>query len=319
MDRLYSTVASVLSPASPYARDIGHLFWITFWISMVILLFVSAFVIFNLVRFRDRGEGGLPPQTHGNTVVEVTWTVVPLVILIVLFVLTVQTMAAVSPSTKTTANALNVDVVAHQWWWEFRYPDGDVVTANELHIPVGRTIHLTLTSADVIHDFWVPELGRKMDAVPGHPNTMIIQADRPGTYLGTCAEYCGTDHAWMRIRVVAQTPDAYQAWLTAQAQPHAQPANAKQAIGRGLFVGLTCSSCHTIKGSGATASKDVGPDLTHLADRDTLAAGVIANTPENLRQWLADPNSIKPGSYMPDLHLSSQQLDALVAYLEEQP
>jgi len=316
---LYTSVASVLTPASPYARDIGHLFWTTFWISMVILIFVSAFVIYNLIRFRDRGQGGLPPQTHGNTAVEITWTVIPLVILVVLFVLTVQTMAAVSPSAKTKADAVKLDVVAHQWWWEFHYPGSDVTTANELHIPVGRTILIDLTSVDVIHDFWVPELGRKMDAVPGHPNTMVIQADKPGVYLGACAEFCGAGHAWMRIRVVAQSEADYQSWLATQAKPHAQPTTALQTAGQGLFVDLTCSSCHTLTGSGAPASKDVGPDLTHLADRETLAAGVIANTPENLKQWLTDPNSIKPGSYMPNLHLSSRQLDALVAYLEEQP
>ena len=319
MHSIYSTVASVLTPASPYARDIGHLFWITFWISMVILVAVSAFVIFNLIRYRDRGQTDLPPQTHGNTAVEITWTALPLAILVVLFVLTMQTMAAVSPKSHPTSDPVNLDVVAHQWWWEFKYPGSGVVTANELHIPVGKTIHINLTSADVIHDFWVPELGRKMDAVPGHPNTMVIQADKPGVYLGACAEYCGAGHAWMRIRVIAQTESDYQSWLAAQAKPHPEPKTALQAQGKGLFVGLTCSSCHTLSGSGAPASKDVGPDLTHLADRQTLASGVVPNTSAELRKWLADPNSIKPGSYMPNLHLSSQQLDALVAYLEEQP
>ncbi|MEJ2357283.1 MAG: cytochrome c oxidase subunit II [Deinococcales bacterium] len=319
MHNLYSTVASVLSPASPYAADIGRLFWITFWISMVILVAVSAFVIFNLIRYRDRGQEGLPPQTHGNMVVEVTWTAIPLAILVVLFVLTMQTMAAVSPSSHPKADPVNLDVIAHQWWWEFRYPGSDVVTANELHIPVGTPIHIELTSADVIHDFWVPELGRKMDAVPGHPNTMLIQADKPGVYLGACAEYCGAGHAWMRIRVIAQTESDYQNWLKAQAQPHPAPKTSLQAVGMGLFNGLTCSSCHVVKGSGQPEGHVVGPDLTHLADRQTLAAGVVPNTPAELKKWLADPHSIKPGVYMPNLHLTSQQLDALVAYLEEQP
>lgn len=319
MHSLYSTVASVLTPASPYAAEIGRLFWIMLWISVVILVAVSAFVIFNLVRYRDRGQEGLPPQTHGNTVVEITWTAVPLAILVVLFVLTMQTMAAVSPPAHPKVAPVNVDVIAHQWWWEFRYPGSNVVTANELHIPVGKSIHIQLTSADVIHDFWVPELGRKMDAVPGHPNTMLIQADRPGVYLGACAEFCGAGHAWMRIRVVAQTEADYRAWLASQARPHPEPKSAMQANGKALFVGLTCSSCHTVTGSGAPASKDVGPDLTHLGDRKTLAAGVVPNTPDELRKWLADPNSIKPGSNMPNLQLSPQQLDALVAYLEAKP
>jgi len=317
--RLYSSVNSVLNPASPYAAHIGHLFWITFWISMAILLAVSAFVIFNLIRFRDRGQEGLPPQTHGNTLVEVTWTAIPLAILVVLFVLTMQTMAAVSPPRHPAGDPVNVDVIAHQWWWEFRYPGSHVVTANELHIPAGTSIELKLTSKDVIHDFWVPELGRKMDAIPGHPNTMVIEADKPGVYLGTCAEYCGAGHAWMRIRVVAQTEADYHSWLTAQAQPHPAPRTAAEANGKALFVGLTCSSCHNISGSGAPAGQVVGPDLTHLADRQSLASGALPNTPKDLRAWIADPTSIKPGAHMPNLHLTSSQLDALVAYLEEQP
>jgi len=316
---LYSSVASVLNPASPYAREIGRLFWITFWISMVILVFVATFVIFNMIRYRDRGQDGLPPQTHGNTLLEVTWTAVPLAILTFLFVLTMQTMAAVSPPQHPSSDPVHVDVIAHQWWWEFRYPDSGVVTANELHIPAGKSVQIQLTSVDVIHDFWVPELGRKMDAVPGHPNTMLIQADDPGVYLGACAEYCGAGHAWMRIRVVAQTASDYQSWLTAQAKPHPAPRTLAEANGKALFVGLTCSSCHVVNGSGATGGQVVGPDLTHLPDRQSLAAGVIPNTPQNLRDWIADPNSIKPGAHMPNLHLTPQQLDALVAYLEEQP
>ncbi len=317
MHNLYSIASSVLSPASRYAQGISNLFWITFWISMVILAFVSAFVIFNLVRFRDRGEGGLPPQTEGNTIVEITWTAIPLAILTVLFVLTMQTMEAVQPPKHAAADPVHVDVVAHQWWWEFRYPGSNVVTANEMHIPVGKTIRISLTSDDVIHDFWVPELGRKEDAVPGHPNTMVIEANKPGVYLGTCAEYCGAGHAWMRIRVYAQTEADYQNWLASQAQPHPQPKTALEAQGKALFVGFTCSSCHDLAGSGAPKSQNVGPDLTHLADRETLGAGVLPNTPTALRKWLADPPAIKPGVHMPNLRLTSGQLDALVAYLEE--
>jgi cytochrome c oxidase subunit 2 len=316
VDSLYSKANSVLSPASPYAHNIAHLFWVTFWISVVVLVFVSAFVIFNIVRYRDRNQGGLPPQIHGNTAVEVTWTVVPFVILAVLFIMTVQSMEAVSPPKHPKTPPIQVDVIAHQWWWEFRYPDNKVVTANELHIPTGQSIELTLTSDDVIHDFWVPELGRKMDAVPAHPNKLVIQADRPGVYLGTCAEYCGAEHAWMRIRVYAQKPSDFQTWLAGQAQPHPAPTKIQQIVGMGFFTSA-CSSCHNITGSGTPGAQDVGPDLTHLADRETLAAGVLPNTPKDLRKWLEDPQAIKPGAHMPNLHLTSQQLDGLVAYLEE--
>jgi len=314
---LYSFANSVLSPASPYARDIANLFWITFWISLVILVAVSGFVIFNMIRYRDRGQGGLPPQTHGNTLVEITWTAIPFAILVVLFVLTVQTMEAVSPPRHPKGDPVNVDVIAHQWWWEFRYPDSKVTTANELHIPVGESVHITLTSVDVIHDFWVPELGRKMDAVPAHPNTLVIEASKPGVYLGTCAEYCGAGHAWMRIRVYAQTPADYQKWLAAQAKPHAPPTNIDQIVGMGFF-NSSCSACHNINGSGTPGAHDVGPDLTHLADRETLAAGVMANTPADLRKWLKDPQAVKPGVHMPNLHLTDKQINGLVAYLEEQ-
>lgn len=316
MHSLYSTTMSVLNPASPYARDIAHLFWITFWISMVILAFVTVFVIFNMVRYRDRGEGGLPPQIEGNTIVEVTWTVIPLAILTVLFVLTMQTMAAVSPARHPKQDPLNVDVIGHQWWWEFRYPGSGVVTANEMHIPVGKTVKIRLTSDDVIHDFWVPQLGRKEDAVPGHPNTLVIEASKPGVYLGTCAEYCGAGHAWMRIRVYAQSEADFQSWLAQQAKPHSPPTTPNEIIGMGFFDSA-CSACHNITGSGAPKGHDVAPDLTHLADRHTLAAGVLANTPANLRKWLEDPQAVKPGVHMPNLHLSKQQIDGLVAYLEE--
>jgi len=312
---LYSIANSVLSPASPYAQNIANLFWITFWISLVILIAVSGFVIFNLVRYRDRGQEGLPPQTHGNTVVEITWTAVPFAILTVLFVLTIQSMQAVSPPKHPKADPVNVNVVAHQWWWEFQYPDANVTTANELHIPVGKSIHITLTSVDVIHDFWVPALGRKMDAVPAHPNTLVIQADKPGVYLGTCAEFCGAEHAWMRIRVYAQTEADYQTWLAKQAKPHAPPTDIDQIVGMGFFNGA-CSACHNIDGSGTPGAHDVAPDLTHLADRETLAAGVLPNTPDALRAWLEDPQAVKPGAHMPNLHLNDKQIKGLVAYLE---
>ncbi|MEJ2665505.1 MAG: cytochrome c oxidase subunit II [Deinococcales bacterium] len=316
MHSLYSTANSVLSPASPYAQNIAHLFWVTFWISMVILVLVSAFVIFNLIRYRDRERSSeLPPQTHGNTIVEITWTTIPFAILVVLFVLTVQSMEAVTPPKHPKTDPVNVDVVAHQWWWEFRYPGSKVVTANELHIPVGKPIDITLTSVDVIHDFWVPELGRKIDAVPAHPNKLVIEADKPGVYLGTCAEYCGAGHAWMRIRVYAQTPADYQTWLAGQAKPHPAPTSAAEAIGMGYFDGK-CAECHNITGSGGSKGQDVGPDLTHFGTRDTLGAGVLANTPADLRTWLENPQAVKPGVHMPNLHLSTSQIDALVAYLE---
>lgn len=317
MRDLYSSVASVLHPASPFARDIGTLFWVTFWISAVILAFVSIFVISNMIRFRDRGGGDdLPPQIRGNTAVEITWTVVPLAILVVIFVLSMGTMARVTPKADAP---VDIEVTAHQWWWEIHYPGTQVTTANEIHLPAGRPIHVQLASADVIHDLWVPELGRKMDAVPGHTNRMLLQADDPGVYLGACAEYCGAEHAWMRVRVVAQSPADYQRWLQDQARPKAAPSSDLAREGATLFASKTCASCHVIRGGPEAPVAVVGPDLTHLASRTTLAAGVVANTSAELHAWLRDPDAIKPGSYMPNLHLTQHELDALVAYLEETP
>jgi cytochrome c oxidase subunit 2 len=314
---LYSSVASVLHPASPLARDIGNLFWVTFWISAVILVLVGAFVISNMIRFRDRGDDdALPPQIRGNTAVEITWTVIPLAILAVVFVLSMGTMARVTPRQDAP---VDIEVTAHQWWWEVHYPGAGVTTANEIHLPAGRPIHVRLSSADVIHDLWVPELGRKMDAVPGHANSMLLQADHPGVYLGACAEYCGAEHAWMRVRVVAQAPGDFQRWLSAEAQPKPSPTSDLAKEGERLFADKTCASCHVVQGGPRLPASVVGPDLTHLGSRATLAAGVVANTPAALRSWLADPDATKPGSYMPNLHLNGHELDALVAYLEETP
>jgi cytochrome c oxidase subunit 2 len=204
--------------------------------------------------------------------------------------------------------------VGHQWWWEVRYPSG-VATANEIHIPVGQPLLVRLEAADVIHDFWVPPLARKMDAVPGHSNSFWMSADAPGEYRGTCAEYCGAQHAWMRLLVVAEPPAAFDAWQRAQLAPAAPPASDASARGERIFRDEACGSCHTVAGRGFDGR--VAPDLTHVASRTTLGAGVTGATPDDLRAWLHDPQSVKPGCRMPDFKLTDAQVSDLVAYFEE--
>jgi cytochrome c oxidase subunit 2 len=210
--------------------------------------------------------------------------------------------------------ALRVDVIGHQWWWEFRYPDLGVVTANELHVPVGdepRPTFLALQSADVIHSFWVPPLAGKIDLIPNRVNHLWIEPHDPGVYLGQCAEFCGTQHALMRLRVVAEPQDAFERWVAGQRR--ASGSDPEVAAGRDVFVSTACSSCHTIRGTRADGS--VGPDLTHLMSRATLGAGAAPNDPEHLRAWIADPAHFKPGAHMPALRLDESRQAALVDYL----
>jgi len=226
-----------------------------------------------------------------------------------------DTQAAPKPS-----NALDVTVIGHQFWWEYRYPKLGVVTANELHIPVSdpakptRT-YLTLLSADTDHSFWVPRLAGKTDLIPNRVNSMWIDPQQPGVYLGQCAQYCGTQHAKMLLRVYAQSPEDFTAWIKQQQMSATADlsGNAAAIEGQTVFMHSACINCHTIAGTVATGR--FGPDLTHLASRDTIASGPVKNTPENLRQWIADPNSMKPGVLMPSMHLNDHDLDVITAYL----
>ncbi len=303
-----ATVGDALPTAgrSPQARAIADLFGDTLIVCGVIFTIVAVMVAYAAVRFRDRGTGATPVQTEGNTRLEIAWTLGPVCVLIWIFVLTLRAMSASDPPPDHEPDLV---VVAHQWWWEVRYRSG-AVTANEIHIPAGRALVVAIESADVVHDFWVPELARKIDAVPGRTSTIWLQADAPGSYVGACAEYCGAQHAWMRILVVAQPPDEFAAWEKAALLPAAVPATQASARGAQLFNRMTCVKCHAIGPDGPRA----GPDLTHLADRKTLGAGVMANTPTELARWLKHPQQVKEGSHMPDLLLSDAQVDDLVAY-----
>ncbi|MFN2275766.1 MAG: cytochrome c oxidase subunit II [Anaerolineales bacterium] len=304
---------SPFAPVSEFARAISGLFSLTLVIGGAIFLLVLLLVVYAAIRFRSRGEGGYPAQVMGRRKLEIAWTVAPGLLLVGLFALTVRVMVIADPS-HPAGDTPDMEIIAHQWWWEVRYPSSRAVTANEIHIPVGKRMLVRLESADVIHDFWVPQLGRKMDATPGHPTTFWLAADVPGTYLGTCAEFCGLQHANMHIRVIAESPEAFNQWIEDQVAIPPAPTDGKTAQGAELFQQLPCSNCHTI--AGTDAGGDIGPDLTHVSQRQTLGAGVIENSTANLVAWIRDPQGIKPGINMPDLHLSSEQIDELVAYLE---
>jgi cytochrome c oxidase subunit II len=303
----YTANAFTLAPASPQAAAISNLFVGTLIFLSAILILVSFLVIYAVIRYRDRPGAPDPEQKFGSRKLEITWTVVPILSLVVLSGFMVRAMSASDPPTADAKPDLRI--VAHQWWWEIIYLKSGVTTANEIHIPVGKRLLVDFRSVDVIHDFWVPALGRKIDIIPGHPNRLWIEADHGGTYLGACAEFCGNEHAWMRIMVIADSPDDFAAWVKQQAGIPPKPVTADEQLGAKIYRENICTNCHL---------RSVGPDLTHIASRRTLAAGALENTPENLAAWLHDPDDFKPGSNMPNFKLSPGDVRALVAFLETQ-
>jgi cytochrome c oxidase subunit 2 len=301
------------SPGSHQAHIITALFVFVLILSAVVLAGVAGAVLFAAWRFRRKSDDSDEiRQVHGQRLIEIVWTSIPIAIVALLFGLTIVAMRRSDPDAPAD-RAPDIVLVAHQWWWEIRYPAAHVITANDLRIPAGTPQLVELDAADVIHDFWVPRLSRKIDMIPGHPVRLWLTGDSVGTYSGACAEYCGTEHAWMRLRVTAAPPDSFAQWLAAQQQPAATPPDSTSA-GATLFAQRTCVNCHAVRGTNDAAR--IGPDLTHLASRPALAAERLPNTPENLRRWIAEPDVIKPGSYMPNLHLRAADLDRLVAYLE---
>lgn len=301
-----------LKPEGPLARKIDDLFAWPFWIAVVIFFLVEGLIVLALFRFRYR-EGGpdAPRQLHGNTRLEVGLTVAPALILAVLAIPTVGTILDLAEEPK---NAMRIDVIGHQWWWEYKYPDSGVVTATDLHIPINTPVFLRMTSADVIHAFWIPKLNGKRDVIPGRIQTLRLFAEKPGTYLGQCTEFCGDSHANMRQRAIAQTRADFDRWVAAQKRAPRPPADDSDAgTGLGLFTAKGCAGCHTIQG---VSKGRVGPDLTHVASRTTFAGGIFATNARNLAIWLRDPPGEKPGSIMPNLHLSESEISSLVAYLE---
>ena len=288
---------------------------LSFWIMAGIFLVVAGVLVVTVIRFRERRHqrDELPPQVEGNTFLEALWTIVPILLLAILGTVTVTgsfALAKLAPAKK----AVVVQVTAHQYWWAFTYPQTGITTADDLHIPVGKKIDLELTSADVMHAFWVPRLGGKTDAVPGRTNYMWLEASKPGIYTGQCAEFCGTGHADMRIVVDAQSPAAYAAWVHTMKHPNPPPTSGLAHQGYVDFKSVGCFACHTITGTQFFGV--VGPNLTNLALRPKIAGNILPNTPANLAAWLRNPPAVKPGALMPDLHLSNTEVKALVAYLD---
>ncbi len=298
-----------LTPEGPVARRADGLWDVTFAIAVVIFVVVEAVLVFTLVKFRRR-PGREAAQFHGNTKLEVILTLIPTLILAGLAVPTVKAIADLS---KKSEGALDVTVTAKQFWWEYKYPDAGVVTANEMHVPTRTPIFLSLESTDVIHSFWIPDLTGTQDVIPGRTNNMQFIADEPGTYWGQCKEYCGLSHANMRLRVIAHEPAEFERWLQDQSQPAANATSGAAAEGQQIFL-QTCVNCHAVQGTEAKGT--IGPDLTHFASRETFAGATFANTTENLRKWVDHPAAIKPGAPMPDYGLSAQEIDAVVAYLQ---
>jgi len=303
---------NIFSPASELASQIGDLFSFIIWVAIAVFVIVEAVLVFAIVRYRARPGDGRPPQVHGNTRLEIAWTIIPAVILAVIAVPTISTIFRTYSS--APAGALQVKVIGHQWWWEAQYPDEKVITANEIHVPVGRPVNFQLNSGDVIHSFWVPRLAGKRDVVPGRTNQLWFTPSQVGTYEGQCAEFCGAQHANMRFRVIVDPVDTYQAWVQGQLAPPVQPAAGSLAAqGLGIYRGAACVGCHTIQG---VSEGKVGPNLTHLASRTMIGAGTLDNTPENLRGWVKNPSEVKPGVLMPANLIPDQNLDAVVAYLQ---
>ena len=310
-------VPNIFAPASGHAKALFDLSMFVLAVTGLIFLVVFSLLATAIARSRhtDSDAGREPPQVYGSTQIELAWTIIPCLIVLVLFLVTARVIHAVQDAHKP-AGALDVTVIGHQFWWEFRYPDLGIVTANELHIPVSDPAHprptfMNLLSADTDHSFWIPELGGKTDLIPNRVNQMWLDPQRPGLFLGQCAQYCGTQHGKMLLRVVVDSDVDFETWVRAQQQPAAR--DDQVAAGRRVFETTACINCHAVAGTAATGR--FGPDLTHLMSRRTIASGAAENTRENLRRWIDDPDSIKPGSLMPAMKIADADLDALVTYM----
>jgi cytochrome c oxidase subunit 2 len=340
---------SILDTHGPIANSEGTVFWVIFGIATFVFVAVEGALVFSIIRYRERPNTGNPQQIHGSTKLELLWTIIPTIFLVVILVFTIRGLLQVAPEAEPAdPNKVTVTVIGHQWWWEFYYPQYHITTADTLEIPTNTVIHVNLFSNNVIHSFWVPELTGKTDVIPGHDNTKWFIANDPGLYMGSCAEFCGTQHANMKFNVKAVDFNTYMTWIHKQEQAAAKPAksNAPYSAANGLAIfQQTCTSCHGIVGVDETKYNNtrvdcdtdqnnvsqcpMGPNLTHFGSRDLIAGGVLTNNKDqcnpndpnllqdcNLAKWLHDPQAIKPGNDMAIGQLSDTQIRNLVAYLE---
>ena len=324
---------TTLRPESDFARISDRLLMDTVWWALLVFVLVEGALVFAIWRFRARPDAAEPKQTHGNTAVEVVWTIIPAVILAMIAVPTVQAIFATST---TPTDALRIEVIGHQWWWEYRYPDLNIVTANELHVPVGKTVSLEMTTKDVLHSFWIPKFGGKRDVFPNRQNEIWFKAEVDGEYSGQCAEFCGVQHGRMGLRVIAQKAQEFQAWVASQqvgsplveggavtdsqlvALAGGQVPSDVFAKGQAAFLAGGCIACHAMSGTPMAGQMVLmGPNLSHVGSRTTIVAGLLPNTPENLTRWLRDPQAVKVGSFMRlPRPLTEEEISTLVAYLQ---
>jgi cytochrome c oxidase subunit II len=303
-----------LDPRGPAASDIADHWWVMFWLGTAVYLAVIALLLYAVIRARRNRTPDAPPPISDRTFLIVAGLAIPAIILVIVLGDSVRTgQAVINPPDEP---ALTIDVIGHQFWWEVRYPDYDVVTANEIHIPVGEPVELTLRSADVIHSFWVPELAGKRDLNPGKENVTWIQADEEGVYWGQCAEFCGVQHALMGIVVIAEPMDEFEQWIEARQEPAAEPDEELLQQGLEVYFDAGCAMCHAIDGiTEPSPAGSPGPDLTHFGSRQTLASGIEEVTYGTLAAWIVDPHELKPGVRMPPSALEPEEIDALVEFL----
>lgn len=321
--------ANFLQPAGPIAdTESGLFWWVVLGVSTVVFVLVTTWLLISIVRFRDRPGAPEARQTPGNNKVELAWTIAPAILLFIVLGFTISTMFKLdTPHNRQGQQVpitLHVTAIGHQWWWEFVYPDQKIVTADEMYIPTGQAVEVTLLSDNVIHSFWVPAIAGKVDVIPGHQNQMWMLADKGGTYRGECAEYCGNQHAHMDFSVVAVSSDAFNTWVTGQqAQTTKLVQGDPNYQGQQVFLTSGCVGCHNIDGTTAPGNK-IGPNLTHFGSRQWIAGEVLSNTPANLANWILHAQDVKPdvdmpsfdGTMPPNPALSQTQITELVAYLE---
>ena len=305
---------STLNPKSRQAHDITTLWW--WMLAVAAIVFLGAVALLLVGYFRK--APGLPflgeREQLSTGLVVIFGMAIPIVILVALFIVANLDVINATSAPKAGSTKMSIRVIGHQWFWEVRYPGTPAVTANEIHIPTGTRVNVSGTTEDVIHSFWVPELNRKIDLIPGRVNRVLLYTNRPGAYRGQCAELCGLQHAHMGLVVVAQRPARFRAWLAQQARPQPPATSPVARLGSQAFDSNQCASCHTIRGTAANG--DVGPDLTHFGSRRAIAAETLRNNPNNLARWIRDPQHFKPGAKMPGLGLTQAEVAAIVPYLE---
>jgi len=308
-----------MEPRSDFGQLLDELFRGIFWWAVGVFVLVEGALLVAIVKFRERPGSPAPRPLHGHTALEIGWTLAPAIVLIFIAIPTIRAIWIVDRP--PPGEAMVVEAIGHQWWWEFRYPELGLVTANEMHVPVDRTVEVRLTSADVIHSFWIPRLGGKRDVVPGHENGLWFTPDSVGVYLGQCAEFCGLSHALMKMEVVVDEQADFDAWVAANladaivATPDTtRPDAALIAAGAQAFLQSGCIACHAVRGTPAAGV--LGPDLTHIGSRRRIASGILDNNAENLTRWIQDPQAVKPGALMATVPIEPETLEALVYYLQ---